>query len=336
MTSEYGNGIGWTLYPPLSSILITLTDIGIDLILCSLLISGISTSFTSTNFILTLLIWKIIIISKSFIDIYIWSSVIVGNMLLIVLPIFAGSLLLILYDLHYNTVFFDSLYGGDPVFYQHIFWFFGHPEVYVLIIPGFGLISNVLSEHINIILFGYQSMILAISCISYLGSIVWSHHMFTVGMEIDSRVYFMSSTILISLPTGTKMYNWLCTYLNTYQFKIIFKKLALIYIKMFLIMFTLGGSSGLILGNSVLDISLHDTYYVVSHFHIILSLGAILSIFVGISYYQEFLILSITNVSSLYHLMLIFIGIFLTFIPLHFLSFNTLPRRISDFPDSLN
>ena len=177
-------------------------------------------------------------------------------------------------------------------------------------------------------------MILAMSCISYLGSLVWSHHMFTIGIEIDSRAYFMSSTILISLPTGSKMYNWFCTYLNTYLF--IFNTLTIIYIKMFLIMFTLGGSSGLILGNNVLDISLHDTYYVISHFHIVLSLGTILSIFIGISYYQEFLIWSITNVLSLYHLMLIFIGIFLTFIPLHFLSFNTLPRRISDFPDSLN
>jgi len=286
--SEYGNGIGWTLYPPLSSTLMTLTSVGIDLILYSLLVSGISTSLTSINFIVTLHIWKPTIIPLSSIDIYVWSLVLVGYMLIIVLPILAGSLLMILFDLHYNTIFFDSLYGGDPVFYQHIFWFFGHPEVYVLIIPGFGLISNVLSEHINVILFGYQSMILAMSCISYLGSLVWSHHMFTVGMEIDSRAYFMSSTMLISLPTGSKMYNWLCTYLNTYLF--IFNTLTIIYIKMFLIMFTLGGSSGLILGNSVLDISLHDTYYVVSHFHVVLSLGAILSIFIGISYYQEFLV----------------------------------------------
>merc|ERR1712190_231012 len=169
------------------------------------------------------------------------SLVLVGYMLLVVLPILAGSLLMILSDLHYNTIFFDPLYGGDPVFYQHVFWFFGHPEVYILIVPGFGLISNVLSEHINVILFGYQSMILAMSCISYLGSLVWSHHMFTVGMEIDSRAYFMSSTMLISLPTGSKIFNWLSSYLNTYQVN--FNNLSLIYIKMFLIMFTLGGST---------------------------------------------------------------------------------------------
>jgi cytochrome c oxidase subunit 1 len=220
-------------------------------------------------------------------DIYLWSLVLVGYMLVIVLPILAGSLFMILCDLHYNTLFFDPLYGGDPVFYQHVFWFFGHPEVYILIVPAFGIISNVLSEHINVILFGYQSMILAMSCISYLGSLVWSHHMFTVGMEIDSRAYFMSSTMLISLPTGSKLFNWLCTYLNTYTSLI--NNLSLIYIKMFLIMFTLGGSSGLILGNNVIDISLHDTYYVVSHFHVVLSLGTILAIFVGLTYYQEYL-----------------------------------------------
>jgi heme/copper-type cytochrome/quinol oxidase subunit 1 len=174
-------------------------------------------------------------------DIYVWSLVLVGYMLLVVLPILAGSLLMLVYDLHYNTVFFDPLYGGDPVFYQHLFWFFGHPEVYILIVPGFGIISNILSEHINVNLFGYQSMILAMGCISYLGSLVWSHHMFTVGMEIDSRAYFMTSTMLISLPTGSKMFNWLCTYLNTYQIEYSNKSYPHMFLKMFLIMFTLGG-----------------------------------------------------------------------------------------------
>jgi len=224
-------------------------------------------------------------------DIYVWSLVLVGYMLILVLPVLAGSLFMILCDVHYNTLFFDALYGGDPVFYQHIFWFFGHPEVYILIVPGFGLISNVFSEHMNVILFGYQSMILAMSGIAYLGSLVWSHHMFTVGMEIDSRAYFMSSTMLISLPTGSKMFNWLCTYLNTYLGMV--NNLSIIYIKMFLIMFTLGGSSGLILGNNVIDISLHDSYYVVSHFHVVLSLGTILAIFIGVSYYQEYLFVCI-------------------------------------------
>jgi len=291
---EYGSGVGWTLYPPLSTSLMTLISIGLDLIIYSLLFSGLSTSLTSINFIVTLSLWKSIVIPLYFMDIYVWSLVLVGYLVIVVMPILAGSVFMILNDIHYNTIFFDPLYGGDPVFYQHIFWFFGHPEVYILIVPGFGLISNVLSEHINVILFGYQSMILAMSSISCLGSLVWSHHMFTVGMEIDSRAYFMTSTMLISLPTGSKMFNWLCTYLNTYH--IVFNNLnclSLIYTKMFLIMFTLGGSSGLILGNNVLDISLHDTYYVVSHFHIVLSLGTVLAIFIGVSYYQESLIANI-------------------------------------------
>ena len=292
MICEYGIGIGWTLYPPLSTSIITLTSIGIDLILYSLLISGISTTLTSINLIVTLHIWKPLILTFSNIDIYIWSLILVGYMLIIVLPILAGSLLMILSDLHYNTIFFDSLYGGDPIFYQHIFWFFAHPEVHILMIPSFGLLSNILSEHINVILFGYQSMILAMSCITYLGSLVWSHHMFTIGMEIDSKTYFISSTLLISLPTSSKMFNWLCTYLNTYLILRI-NNLSIIYIKMFLIMFTLGGSTGLILGNNVIDISLHDTYYIVSHFHIVLSLGTIMTIFIGLSSYQEYLFMCI-------------------------------------------
>ena len=238
---EYGSGIGWTLYPPLSTSGLSLTSIGFDLILYSLLLSGISTTITTINFIVTLHIWKSTIIPLSHMDIYIWSLVLIGYMLLIVLPILTGSLLMLVYDLHYNTIFFDPLYGGDPIFYQHLFWFFGHPEVHILIVPGFGLISNILSEHINVNLFGYQSMILAMGCISYLGSLVWSHHMFTVGIEIDSRAYFMTSTMLISLPTGSKMFNWLCTYLNTYQIEFIHKSYPHMFLKMFLIMFTLGG-----------------------------------------------------------------------------------------------
>jgi cytochrome c oxidase subunit 1 len=336
LITEYGIGIGWTLYPPLSTSIMTLTTVGIDLILYSLLVTGISSTLTSVNFIVTLHIWKSTIIPLSSMDIYVWSLVLVGYLLIVVLPILGGSLLMILCDLHYNTIFFDPLYGGDPVFYQHVFWYFGHPEVYILIVPGFGLISNVLSELISVILFGSQSMILAMISIAYLGSLVWSHHMFTVGLEIDSRAYFMSLTLLISIPTASKIFNWLSTYLNSYNN---IYSLLLIYIKMFMLMFTLGGSSGLILSNTVIDISLHDTYYVVSHFHVVLSLGSILSLILGIIAYQEYLLLliiSVTNVLSLYHLTSIFIGIFVTFMPMHLLSFNTLPRRISDFPDSLN
>jgi cytochrome c oxidase subunit 1 len=210
---EYGSGVGWTLYPPLSTSLMTLTSVGMDLILYSLLVSGISTSLTSINFIVTLHVWKPVIIPLSSMDIYVWSLVLVGYMLVVVLPILTGAIMMLISDLQYNTVFFDPLYGGDPVFYQHIFWFFGHPEVYVLIIPGFGLISNVMSEAMNVLIFGNQSMLVAQSCITYIGSLVWSHHMFVVGMELDSRAYFMTATMLISLPTGCKIFSWLCSYI---------------------------------------------------------------------------------------------------------------------------
>lgn len=285
MISEYGSGIGWTMYPPLSTSLMTLTSIGIDLIVYSLLMSGISTTLTSINFIVTVHIWKSCIIPLSSLDMYVWSLVLIGYMLVIVLPILSGSLSLMLSDLHYNTVFFDALYGGDPIFYQHMFWFFGHPEVHILIVPGFGVVSNMLSEHVCCQVFGSQSMILAMCCISYLGSLVWSHHMFTVGMELDSRAYFLTCTMLISLPTGSKIFNWLCTYLGTYV--VLVNNVSIMYIKMFLIMFTLGGSSGLMLGNNVIDISLHDSYYVVAHFHIVLSLGTIFGMLIGVSYYVE-------------------------------------------------
>jgi cytochrome c oxidase subunit 1 len=212
MISEYGSGVGWTLYPPLSTSLMTLTSVGMDLILYSLLVSGISTSLTSINFIVTLHVWKPVIIPLSSMDIYVWSLVLVGYMLVVVLPILTGAIVMLITDLQYNTVFFDPLYGGDPVFYQHVFWFFGHPEVYVLIIPGFGLVSNVMGELMNVLIFGNQSMILAQSCITYIGSLVWSHHMFVVGMELDSRGYFMTATMLISLPTGCKIFSWLCSY----------------------------------------------------------------------------------------------------------------------------
>jgi cytochrome c oxidase subunit 1 len=210
--------------------------------------------------------------------VYAWSIGITASMLLLVLPVFTGALIMLILDLHYNTVFFDPIFGGDPVFYQHLFWFFGHPEVYILVLPSFGLISVINSSLIQVILFGNQSMILALSCISILGSIVWAHHMFTVGMESDTRAYFTSGTMMISLPTGSKIFNWLSSYLcSSLSFGTVCSPFGLISI--FHIMFTIGGSTGVILGNSAIDLSLHDTYYVVTHFHFILSLGTVIALF---------------------------------------------------------
>jgi cytochrome c oxidase subunit 1 len=340
MISEHSsNGLGWTLYPPLSTSAITLLNKGIEHIIDSLMITNITTSTTSINTIISQHIWKTTIITYTYTDIYLKSLVLIGYLLMIVLPILVASLLMILSDIHINTIFFDPLYGGDPILFQHIFWFFAHPEVYILMIPSFGLLSNILSEHINVILFGYQSMILAMSCISYIGTLVWSHHMYTINMEVDSTTYFMTSTLLIALPTSTKIFNWLSTYLNTYLIILRHTKQIIIYTKMLLIMLTIGGSTGLILGNTFIDLSLHDTYYVVSHFHIVLSIGTLMTILIGYIHKQQYLLIlvtSITNILSQYHFIALILGISVTFIPIHFLSFNTLPRRISDFPDSVN
>ena len=248
---------------------------------------------------------------------------------------------MVLADLHSNTLFFDPIFGGDPIFYQHLFWFFGHPEVYILIIPAFGIISIIISGIAQKIIFGNQSMIFAMSCISLLGSVVWGHHMYTVGLETDTRAYFTGVTILISLPTGTKIFNWLSTYLGNPPL-LHLKTSSAFFGLLFLLMFTIGGSTGIILGNAAVDLGLHDTYYVVAHFHFVLSLGAVIAIFSGIIFNGEKivgsknLLPSSSSTLSLYHLDSTFIGILLTFSPMHFLGFNVMPRRIPDFPDSFH
>merc|ERR1712023_230136 len=266
---------------------------------------------------------------------------ITAAMLLLVLPVLTGALLMVIADLHSNTLFFDPVFGGDPVLYQHLFWFFGHPEVYILIIPAFGVISIVISGVAQKIIFGNQSMILAMSCISLLGSVVWGHHMYTVGLETDTRSYFTGVTILISLPTGTKIFNWLSTYLGNPSL-LQLKTSSALFGLIFLLMFTIGGSTGVILGNAGVDLALHDNYYVVAHFHFVLSLGAVIAIFSGIIFNGEkilgknLLLPSSSSTLSFYLLVLTFVGILLTFSPMHFLGFNVMPRRIPDFPDSFH
>merc|ERR1711870_131895 len=264
-----------------------------------------------------------------------------GGMLLLILPILSGALLMVLADLHSNTLFFDPVFGGDPVFYQHLFWFFGHPEVYILIIPAFGVISIVISGVSQKIIFGNQSMIFAMSCISLLGTVLWGHHMYTVGLETDTRAYFTGVTILISLPTGTKISNWLSSYLGNPNLLQLRTSSAL-FALLFLLMFTSGGSTGVILGNAAVDLGLHDTYYVVAHFHFVLSLGAVIAIFSAIIFNCEKifglknLLPSSSSRNSIYHLVLTLIGILLTFSPMHFPGFNVMPRRIPDFPDTFH
>merc|ERR1711981_783923 len=341
LISEFGGGTGWTLYPPLSTSFMSLSPSSTAFMVFGLLFAGISSCLTSLNFSVTILNMRSYCLTLKTIPLFPWALLITAEMLLLTLPVLTAALLMILADLHSNTLFFDPVFLGDPVLYQHLFWFFGHPEVYILIIPAFGVISIVISGVSAKIIFGNQSMIFAMSSISLLGSLVWGHHMYTVGLESDTRAYFTGVTILISLPTGTKIFNWLTTYLGNPPL-LHLRTASAFFALLFLLMFTMGGSTGVILGNAAVDLGLHDTYYVVAHFHFVLSLGAVIAIFSGIIFIGEkivgskILLPSSSSTLSLYHLVLTFVGILLTFSPMHFLGFNVMPRRIPDFPDSFH
>merc|ERR1712111_200361 len=341
LISEFGGGTGWTLYPPLSTSFMSLSPSSVAFMVFGLLMSGMSSSLTSVNFWITILNLRSFSFTLKIMPLFPWSLLITAGLLLLTLPILSGGLIMVLADLHSNTLFFDPIFGGDPVLYQHLFWFFGHPEVYILIIPAFGVISMVISGVAQKIIFGNQSMIFAMSCISLLGTVVWGHHMYTVGLETDTRAYFTGVTILISLPTGTKIFNWLSTYLGNPPL-LHLKTTSAFFGLLFLLMFTIGGSTGVILGNAALDLALHDTYYVVAHYFVILCEGYVIAIFSAVIFNGEnilgskSLLPSSSCTLSLYHLVLTFVGILLTFSPMHFLGLNVLPRRIPDFPDSFH
>merc|ERR1711920_22196 len=341
LISEFGGGTGWTLYPPLSTSFMSLSPSSTGNLIFGLLVSGISSCLTSLNFWITILNLRSYCLTLKTMPLFPWALLITAAMLLLTLPVLSGALLMVLADLHSNTLFFDSVFGGDPVLYQHLFWFFGHPEVYILIFPAFGVISIVISGISQKIIFGNQSMIFAMSCISLVGSVVWGHHMYTVGLETDTRAYFTGVTIFIPLPTGTKIFNWLSTYLGNPP--LLYLKISSVFFSiLFLLMFTIGGSTGVILGNAAVDLALHDTYYVVAHFHFVLSLGAVIAIFSSLVFSGEKILgskscLPSTSCTlSLYHFVLTLVGILLTFSPMHFLGFNVMPRRIPDFPDSFH
>merc|ERR1711977_462409 len=256
LISEFGGGTGWTLYPPLSTSFMSLSPSSMAFMVFGLLMSGISSCLTSLNFWVTILNLRSYSLTLKTVPLFPWALFITAAMLLLVLPVLTGALLMVLADLHSNTLFFDPIFGGDPVLYQHLFWFFGHPEVYILIIPAFGVISIVISSISQKIIFAFQSKILAMSCISILGSVVWGHHMYTVGLESDTRAYFTAVTMLISLPTGTKIFNWLSTYLGNPPL-LQLRTSSGLFALLFLLMFTVGGSTGVILGNAAVDIGLH-------------------------------------------------------------------------------